>query len=143
MRQTILTSPRRLLGDEATSSPYVLAFRASFLRASRSGTASAVASPATSIEQIIGSKGNDTLVGDGRPNYIDGRGGNDTIYGGGGNDTLVGGLGQDKLYGQDGNDFLDAKDGITDLVLDGGAGTDTARKDTSDPRTSVEVLFNS
>lgn len=95
---------------------------------------------AASIEHIIGSKGNDTLTGDGRPNSIDGRGGNDTIRGGGGNDTLIGGLGQDKLYGEDGNDFLDARDGITDLVLDGGAGTDTARKDASDPRTSVEVL---
>jgi Ca2+-binding RTX toxin-like protein len=94
-----------------------------------------------SIEHIIGSKGNDTLVGDGRNNFIDGRGGNDAIYGGAGNDTLVGGLGQDKLYGQDGDDFLDAKDGITDLVLDGGAGYDTAKKDSSDPRTNVEALF--
>jgi uncharacterized delta-60 repeat protein len=97
---------------------------------------------ATSIESIIGSKGNDTLVGDARPNFIDGRGGNDTIRGGGGIDTLIGGLGQDKLYGEDGNDFLDAKDGITDLVLDGGTGTDTARKDSSDPTTSIEALFN-
>jgi Ca2+-binding RTX toxin-like protein len=95
-----------------------------------------------SIEHIVGGKSNDTLIGDGRPNFIDGRGENDTVYGGGGNDTLVGGAGQDKLYGQDGNDFLDTRDGITDLVLDGGAGTDTAKKDSSDPRTSIEVLFN-
>ena len=73
--------------------------------------------------------------------FIDGRGGNDTIVGGGGNDTLVGGTGQDKLYGQDGDDFLDDRDGITDFVLDGGPGTDTARKDDGDPTTSVEVLF--
>jgi uncharacterized delta-60 repeat protein len=93
-----------------------------------------------SIEHIIGGNGADTLTGDGRPNFIDGRGGNDTIRGGGDNDTLVGGSGQDRLFGEAGNDFLDARDGITDLVLDGGSGTDTAKKDGSDPRTSIEVL---
>jgi Ca2+-binding RTX toxin-like protein len=94
------------------------------------------------IEHVIGTRANDDIIGDARPNFIDGRAGNDTIVGGGGNDTLIGGTGQDKLYGQDGDDFLDDRDGITDFVLDGGAGTDTARKDDSDPTISIEALFN-
>jgi Ca2+-binding RTX toxin-like protein len=91
-------------------------------------------------EHIIGGNGNDTLIGNDNPNFIRGGPGNDTIRGGGGNDTLVGDGGQDRLFGEGGNDFLDARDGITDLVLDGGADTDTAKKDNSDPTTSIELL---
>ena len=92
------------------------------------------------VEHILGGRGNDTLTGNGLANFINGNGGDDTIRGGGGNDTLVGGLGRDRLFGESGNDFLDARDGITDLVLDGGSGFDTAKKDGSDPRTSIEQL---
>jgi uncharacterized delta-60 repeat protein len=95
---------------------------------------------AANVEHILGGRGSDTLTGNAAPNFIRGNGGNDTIRGGGGNDTLVGDGGQDRLFGDAGDDFLDARDGITDLVLDGGTGFDKARKDASDPRTSIEQL---
>ena len=95
---------------------------------------------AASIEHIWGGKGNDILIGDSRPNFIRGNGGNDTIAGRGGNDTLKGDGGVDKLYGDDGDDFLDALDGVIDGIVDGGIGTDTAKKDNGDPIRSIEQL---
>jgi Ca2+-binding RTX toxin-like protein len=84
------------------------------------------------VENVVGGSGNDVIVGSSRANRLEGRGGNDTI---------TGGAGADRLYGGDGDDTLDARDGITDAVLDGGAGTnDRARKDPQDPAQSVEIL---
>jgi glucose/arabinose dehydrogenase len=51
--------------------------------------------------------------------------GNDTIDGDDDNDTLVGGQGIDVLRGNDGDD--DITFGIEDALVEGGAGTDTAR----------------
>ena len=104
------------------------------------------------FENIIGSKQNDTLTGDGNANRIHGSSGNDTIYGKGGNDVLYGDLtasgsgtgvnsvdlgnsnsardvgggddtGADSIYGGAGNDTLYGAGG--DDTLDGGTGTDT------------------
>ena len=49
----------------------------------------------SAIENLIGGKAGDTLMGDAQANVIDGHTGNDSITGGGGNDTLDGGEGQD------------------------------------------------
>jgi hypothetical protein len=49
----------------------------------------------SAIENFIGGKAGDTLMGDAQANVIDGHTGNDSITGGGGNDTLDGGEGQD------------------------------------------------
>ena len=78
-----------------------------------------------SIENVTGSRDNDTITGDGVPNVL---------KGGGGNDTLNGGAEDDKLYGGEGNDTLGARDttgdGTADLddagndTLMGGAGND-------------------
>jgi Ca2+-binding RTX toxin-like protein len=46
-----------------------------------------------SIENVTGTAGNDTLVGNERDNVLDGRGDNDSLDGGFGNDTLIGGPG--------------------------------------------------
>jgi Ca2+-binding RTX toxin-like protein len=51
------------------------------------------------FESIEGSAFHDTLIGDHRPNVIDGGPGNDTISGGGGRDTLEGGQGEDHCHG--------------------------------------------
>jgi len=51
----------------------------------------------TSIENVTGSSGNDTLVGTTGANRIDGGSGNDTLTGGGGGDTLIGGAGTDTI----------------------------------------------
>lgn len=50
---------------------------------------------ASSIENLKGTRKNDTLTGDNKDNVIVGRGGKDTIEGAGGNDTLVGSGGDD------------------------------------------------
>src|SRR5205807_2057066 len=52
-----------------------------------------------SIENIIGSSWNDTIVGDGADNRLEGGLGNDTLIGGGGRDTLLAGFGTDTLTG--------------------------------------------
>ena len=45
----------------------------------------------TSIENVIGSNGNDSITGSADDNFLAGRGGNDTLLGLAGNDTLLGG----------------------------------------------------
>lgn len=95
----------------------------------------------SSIEEVIGSNHNDTLLGDSTVNTFYGVGGhdeidlaggddigvggegNDTINGGEGHDTLVGNNGADSLLGDGGNDSLDAGNG-NDIAY-GGTGNDT------------------
>lgn len=60
-----------------------------------------------SIENLIGTAGNDVITGSAANNALSGGNGNDTINGGLGNDTLVGGLGLDTLNGGTGNDLFD------------------------------------
>ncbi len=60
-----------------------------------------------SIENLIGTAGNDTITGNNANNSLSGGNGNDTINGGLGNDTLIGGLGLDTLNGGTGNDLFD------------------------------------
>ncbi|HLP88021.1 MAG TPA: SBBP repeat-containing protein [Nostocaceae cyanobacterium] len=93
-----------------------------------------------SIEKIMGSHFNDTLIGNNSgntffagggddvliggngTNYFDGGIGNDTLNGGSGSDTLIGGLGNDTLNGNDGNDTLMGDAGAD--TLNGGNGAD-------------------
>ena len=75
------------------------------------------------IENVIGSAGNDRIIGDGINNALSGGAGNDTLIGAGGHDVLVLGLGDDLAYGGDGNDTFVLDQGNTTLF--GGAGTDT------------------
>jgi serralysin len=52
-----------------------------------------------SIEKVVGSMFDDTLIGDANANRLYGRDGADTLLGGGGQDVLMGGEGQDTLTG--------------------------------------------
>jgi Ca2+-binding RTX toxin-like protein len=70
----------------------------------------------SSIESLVGSSFNDTLVGNDSVNDIQGGTGNDTIQGRGGDDVLQGGEGNDQLEGGPGAD-----------TLAGGTGFDYAR----------------
>lgn len=89
----------------------------------------------TSITQIGGGAGNDTITGTGGADNISGgsdadsligAGGNDTLSGDAGDDTLNGGAGDDSLSGGDGNDlFLFSGTGDGFDAVDGGSGTDT------------------
>jgi Ca2+-binding RTX toxin-like protein len=67
-----------------------------------------------SIENLIGTAGNDTIVGSSA---------NNALSGGAGNDSISGGFGDDKLSGGAGNDYLDGGFGFD--TIDGGAGVDT------------------
>ena len=79
------------------------------------------------IENINGSKNDDTITGDNDKNIlkgnagddkISGNAGNDIIYGGTGKDILDGGLDDDSLYAEGGDDTLTGSDGKD--LLDGG-----------------------
>lgn len=76
----------------------------------------------TQAPDIVGTNGNDILVGDGRANRIFGLNGNDLLQGLAGNDLLDGGAGNDRLEGGAGNDTL--LGGAGNDTLDGGAGND-------------------
>lgn len=115
---------------------------------------------ATGIEHLVGTKGNDTITGNGLDNYLAGAGGDDTIHGGVGNDAVLGNDGNDTLYGDewddtviggDGDDTLNENTGVTtdgstgDEVntngsdaLDGGPGVDTVLYD---ERTTAVVVY--
>jgi len=95
---------------------------------------------------VFGGAGNDLIEdqssgpGGVSNDKFDGGSGNDILHGGAGNDVLVGGAGNDKLFGQAGNDTLIANDGEKDS-LDGGAGTDKAKRDAIDNVLNVEVFI--
>ncbi len=96
------------------------------------------------IENVTGSGGHDTIIGDATVNvlkggagndHIDGRQGNDKLFGGDGDDTLIGGwgngkdwmsggAGDDTLKGGAGNDWMLGGEGNNTYI--GGAGNDTA-----------------
>src|SRR5438552_9684680 len=59
------------------------------------------------IEDVVGSKLDDTITGSAGNNRLDGGGGNDTIHAGDGNDTLIGGTGTNTLDGGIGIDTAD------------------------------------
>ncbi len=98
------------------------------------------------VENVIGGRSNDRLVGNnlanslrggaGRDTLIGGLG-NDVLFGGPGNDVLTGGRGNDKHYGEAGNDRVDSRDTtLRDRRLrefvDGGAGIDFILHDARD-----------
>jgi Ca2+-binding RTX toxin-like protein len=80
----------------------------------------------TNIENVVGTWGDDTIIGNGQDNYLSGGytgAGNDTISGGAGHDTVDGGIGNDSLSGDDGNDSVVGGEGAD--TLSGGIGDDT------------------
>ncbi|MEZ5959921.1 MAG: calcium-binding protein [Hyphomonadaceae bacterium] len=74
------------------------------------------------VENVWGSDGDDTLIGDAADNDLLGFEGNDNLEGLGGDDFLRASGGADTLYGGDGNDHLQGLDG--DDIAWGGAGDD-------------------
>ena len=79
-----------------------------------------------SVNEIIGTSANNTLVGTAGADRILGRQGNDTITGGGGGDIIDGESGNDTLSGGDGDDVFIYEGGSNGSdSVDGGAGFDT------------------
>ena len=88
----------------------------------------------TNIENVSGSRYNDTLTGDTKANRLDGGSGHDRLTGGAGADVLVGGPGNDAAY------YASSAAAVTVNLLDGtGTGGD-AEGDTLD---SIENLSGS
>jgi serralysin len=73
-------------------------------------------------EMLMGTRGNDMLMGNAGDDTLMGLGGRDTLMGGWGTDQLMGGGGRDRLAGDEGNDQLIGGGGRDRLV--GGAGND-------------------
>ena len=77
-----------------------------------------------SIENVIGSGHNDTLIGNAAGNRLEGGSGNDVLKGGAGNDILFGGAGKDVLIGGTGADTFvfkqtnDSTPGQADRIID-------------------------
>jgi Ca2+-binding RTX toxin-like protein len=83
----------------------------------------------SSIENLIGSKGDNTLIGDVGNNRLDGHDGDDNLQGGAGDDTLSGGIGTDTLDGGDGIDTLSVAYSSANWAIDlsaNNAGGETA-----------------
>ena len=78
-----------------------------------------------SVENVVGSDGDDTIFGNGEANKLTGRGGNDRIDGGGGDDTITGGGGENRLSGGAGIDTITG--GSSSDTIDGGAGNDNIK----------------
>lgn len=70
------------------------------------------------IEDVIGSKNDDTLIGSSNENRLSGGAGNDTLDGGSNNDILKGGSGNDRLIGGQGIDTIFGDAGKDTIVLD-------------------------
>lgn len=91
-----------------------------------------------SFENVIGSKGDDTLLGNDEDNILTGGGGSDTIHGRDGDDILTGETDDDILYGGEGDDILSGGQG--DDIIDGYImGGDSADDDGIDTATYVEA----
>jgi Ca2+-binding RTX toxin-like protein len=74
--------------------------------------------------QLVGGDGNDTLTGGSGNDLLFGGSGNDTLLGKGGNDTLFGGAGDDTLTGGAGDDQVFGQAGNDRMIWNLGDGTD-------------------
>ena len=81
---------------------------------------------------IVGTAGNDVLVGTNKADVIAGLGGNDTVEGGNGADVICGGAGNDVIGGGNGVDWITGGDG--DDIITAGNGDDTVLGGPGDDR---------
>jgi cysteine-rich repeat protein len=82
------------------------------------------------IANLVGTPGDDTIVGTNGGDVIHGLEGNDTLLGGGGRDIICGGPGDDTIRGGSSNDVM--LGGSGDDVLIGGNGKDKIMGDAGD-----------
>ncbi len=101
--------------------------------ARRGSAAAAVEDTLTSIENVTGGFGNDTITGSNAANVLSGGSGADTLRGAGGNDTIAGGAGNDIILYAIG-EGVDA--------VDGGADTDTLNITGTNANNTLNVVWN-
>ncbi|SFH20543.1 Ca2+-binding protein, RTX toxin-related [Palleronia marisminoris] len=80
-----------------------------------SGTTAATSDTLSGIWNAIGSAGNDTIIGRGNANDLQGGDGDDVIIGGRGADVLTGGAGNDTFVF---TDVRDSRGAVSDVILD-------------------------
>ncbi|MDD2727815.1 cadherin domain-containing protein [Malikia sp.] len=93
-----------------------------------------------SIEDVIGSEGDDTIVGSTADNELTGGLGDDSLGGGGGSDVLYAGTGDDTVDGGDGDDLIVGGDGAGDDNYIGGLGSDTIKYTSATAAITVDLV---
>lgn len=97
----------------------------------------------TSIENLEGSSGADTLVGNGEANKLWGWGGADTLTGGAGDDELHGGAGGDTIDGGANTDTASYRWAKAGVAVDLNAGTGSRGDAQGDRLSNIENLVGS
>ncbi len=106
-------------------------------------TGEAVGDTYSSVENLQGTRFDDTLYGDGNSNIIRGNDGDDMLFGGGANDFLRGDLGADVLNGGAGNDYADYINSNAAITINLGAGTASGGHAEGDSFISIERVLGS
>ncbi|MBL28017.1 MAG: hypothetical protein CMM50_10775, partial [Rhodospirillaceae bacterium] len=81
----------------------------------------------SSVENVLGSDGNDSIAGSLEENLLEGAAGNDTLLGAAGDDTLDGGAGNDSMVGGDDTDTASFAGLSAPVTVDLAAGTATGQ----------------
>ena len=106
----------------------------------------------TTIENLIGTQFDDTIIGSNLPNQLSGLGGDDlliggpgadSLVGGGGNDVIVGGQGADAIFGGAGVDTASYFSSVNGVTIDLAAGTASGGDATGDVLQEIENLVGS
>lgn len=138
--------------DQLSYSTATTAIRADLAQPTTNRGTDALGDRYDSIEDLIGSSFNDTLLGDAGANRLYGGSGVDLLYGGDGNDSLYGGLGDDLIYGGRGADLFhgsSGRDRVSHAGATAGVGADLLRPDRNygeargDRYTEIEDLTGS
>jgi hypothetical protein len=131
---SITTGSGCTLVDDHTVDCSVAQGNVLYARVSAGDGSDRVRASATTGIRADGGLGDDTLIGDDAPDFLNGGGGDDRIVGRGGNDYIYGGSHDDRLYGQGGEDSIYADSDDFDQpnsaepgsdVLSGGADSDS------------------
>ncbi len=104
---------------------------------SGNSTGDAAGDTFNSIEQFILTSGNDTFVGSGQWETVDGGDGNDILNAGGGNDKIIGGAGADQFIGGSGTDTA-SYETSTSITLDLSTPTNSTGDANGDTFDSIE-----
>ena len=106
------------------------------------GAGDAAGDSFSGVENLVGSRFGDSLIGDAGANRIFGGAGDDSLVGGGGSDWLFGGAGADTLIG-DGNDGASYAGSAAGVTVDLGAQTASGGDATGDTLIAITRVSGS